>query len=667
MSTDSQRTLWTSYLLLLAGLGWLALNFPHDSLWYDETVNAYLATSSWSTIWEWSTQIDNQPPLHFLLLKLWGTGAGTSEFSLRSFSLLCGVLSLAGVMRLSKQLSGTWLAGWLSAILLALSGSFLYAVFEVRTYALSFMLLVWATIFVVRLWRRPHPASLTRPARPTQMHASKSRFFLRDQIIYISLLIALVFSHYTGWFGVASHAVYIVWQLGQQRGRNWRLAGVTGLALVGTLASWLLALDGRDFNEGTAFAGDISTNTALETYWQFFVFGQKTVDDGARSLAMLWLGFVIVFGVAWLFWVARRNFSANLLAGSLVIIPLLGMILAVSLVEGKLSGRHTWVMWLGSLLIMAHGAAQIILQLQKLTKSQTLILSIMGLLFALPVYTTYQTYQLEDAVRGDFRTAFEILAEEAEPTDLLILRDGTLFTAVEYYDALINYVGLPNDKITNINHRVQTIEAQQIIESAIQDDTTAVWVLAWQGTNQDPLALGWAWGEYFSDGQAEVWLADGEADEPSQVSLIRYPMRRQTPLLDHVSSLPDVLKISSDGPGLVGYEIYPIFSTVNEPICMVVAHVWWWRGEVDYPDAMISLRVYDARQEVVVIGDQSLTGFTIGQADWLPNAPILGRVQVEGDCDKFVPDTSYDVELYIYSASDRFASQTIDADSFVAP
>ena len=65
MSRRATRPIWTSALVLLAGAASLIARWPDRGLWYDETVNAHFASQSWGAIFEWTTRIDNQVPLHF--------------------------------------------------------------------------------------------------------------------------------------------------------------------------------------------------------------------------------------------------------------------------------------------------------------------------------------------------------------------------------------------------------------------------------------------------------------------------------------------------------------------------------------------------------------------------------------------------------------------------
>jgi hypothetical protein len=61
------------------------------------------------------------------------------------------------------------------------------------------------------------------------------------------------------------------------------------------------------------------------------------------------------------------------------------------------------------------------------------------------------------------RGAFAYIEANAHPDDLLILRDGSIYTAAEYYQTPIDYVGFPDVPLLNVNHRLSLTEAQQLM------------------------------------------------------------------------------------------------------------------------------------------------------------------------------------------------------------
>ncbi|MCQ3932910.1 MAG: hypothetical protein DPW16_20870 [Chloroflexi bacterium] len=643
--------LWIPTLLLFGVFLWLAVNFPHESLWYDETVNAYLASSSWSTIWDWSRNIDNQMPLHFWLLKLWVGVVGQSEFSLRLFSAFCAWLAAAGIYALGNRVTGKMIGGVLALVILAGSGSFLYAAGEVRTYALALALLIFSCLLLWALWR----------------DIERIRWKLWGAYLIVTLL--MVYAHYTAWLGVAAQGIFVGVRVLQARGRGFKQAVLIPAGLALGFAPWLIALAGRDFNAGTAFYGEVSWRTAFEAYTGFAAFGQKILDDPARQMA--W-GMVAATGIAALVWLMGKKkdktaYRGFILAVALVVVPLAGLIFSVNQIEGKLSGRHAWVIWPAIALILAGGLSQIYDWLpNRVGKAGVLVVVVitLGLMARIDA-------ALQDEYTGDFRRAFEILQREADPDDILILQDGTLFTAAEYYDAPIPYTGIPRDKLTDVSHEVEFFEAVDSLALILTPQTQHIWVLAWQGNTMDPTMLAFALPEYLSDGQRRVWMGPTVPDVYSEVTLVEYRIAEgKESLFDHIVAYPGILRVQPDGPALLGFEVYTSFDERAEndtDFCSVMVHTWWWRGDTDYPTTMMSISLLDAEEKRIAQRDQPLAGYTFGQEKWTPYVPTLGRVELQYPCAMLVGGQEYDVWLAVYDLNAEKETQTYLLKTFSPP
>ncbi len=129
----------TRQALALAPILWLAmaLRFHQlglQSFWNDEGNAARLAERSVRLIIK-GAAMDIHPPGYYLLLHLWQLGAGRTEFALRDFSALCGLLTVAVVAALGRHLGGKR-TGAVAALLLALHPLALYYAQEARMYAL---------------------------------------------------------------------------------------------------------------------------------------------------------------------------------------------------------------------------------------------------------------------------------------------------------------------------------------------------------------------------------------------------------------------------------------------------------------------------------------------------------------------------------------------------
>jgi uncharacterized membrane protein len=143
------------FLILLGGLALRLYNLGAESLWYDETVSLLLARDSLAELIR-HTAGDIHPPLYYLLLHFWGQAAGWSEFSSAFFSLWFGVLLIAIVHRVAREMIA--FPGWGSTAVAAIA-AFLIAISpynvaysqEVRMYTLGATLGLASVYFMLRM------------------------------------------------------------------------------------------------------------------------------------------------------------------------------------------------------------------------------------------------------------------------------------------------------------------------------------------------------------------------------------------------------------------------------------------------------------------------------------------------------------------------------------
>jgi hypothetical protein len=135
-------------VLVLLGMGLRLYRLGADSLWYDETVSAYLASLSAAELIA-HTARDIHPPGYYLLLRAWSLVAGRTEFALAYFSLFWGVLLIPLTVRLARYLTTGPVASW-AALLLAISPFNVWYSQEVRMYTLGAMFGLVATTCLLR-------------------------------------------------------------------------------------------------------------------------------------------------------------------------------------------------------------------------------------------------------------------------------------------------------------------------------------------------------------------------------------------------------------------------------------------------------------------------------------------------------------------------------------
>lgn len=215
------RDRWLLLALLLLATGLRFYGLTAQSFWNDEGNTARLVERPLSLIIEGAAG-DIHPPGYYLLLHGWRALAGESEFALRGFSALCGVLTVAITASAARCAGGRWAAIG-AALFVAVHPLAVYYSQEARMYALL------GLVSVLTLWTASRPIS-TSPARWIARLTLCIALGLYTQYAYILALASL-----NAAFGLLGLLDFV-------RGRRrWRTLGVwiVAHALAGVLfAPW---------------------------------------------------------------------------------------------------------------------------------------------------------------------------------------------------------------------------------------------------------------------------------------------------------------------------------------------------------------------------------------------------------------------------------------------
>jgi uncharacterized membrane protein len=177
-------------LLLILLLGWALRLHAIDarSLWADEGWTMLLSQGPGLGTITRTMAHDQHPPLYFILFRLWRNTTGDTELATRYFSVLIGMLAIAGVYQLGRELFRPSV-GILAALILALSDLHIDLSQEVRHYSLLATLIIWSSLFYVRWWRRPTGA---------------------NRIGYVLTSIALLYTHYLGGYVLIAQLIHML-------------------------------------------------------------------------------------------------------------------------------------------------------------------------------------------------------------------------------------------------------------------------------------------------------------------------------------------------------------------------------------------------------------------------------------------------------------------------
>ncbi|MCZ7540391.1 MAG: glycosyltransferase family 39 protein [Anaerolineae bacterium] len=143
------RTFWLwAALIVVVGAALRLYDLGGPSLWVDEVYTATLAHASLGDMLLMVRDLGNQAPLYYLLLHAY---PNASDFALRSFSALMGVLGIAGtIWAVARLYRSPWLALG-AGLLLALNPYHIWLSRTARVYALAFVLALIASYAFLRL------------------------------------------------------------------------------------------------------------------------------------------------------------------------------------------------------------------------------------------------------------------------------------------------------------------------------------------------------------------------------------------------------------------------------------------------------------------------------------------------------------------------------------
>lgn len=175
-------------IISIIGVGLRSYELTARSLWFDEAFSWRLIQFPFSEMIA-RDATDVHPPLYYILLKLWSVVFATSLVAMRSFSVLfAGLTILAGYLFTSYAWRSRP-AGFIAAILLALSGFQIQFAWEARMYTVGTFLVLISSWLLLRAIRGRQIA---------------------DWVFYALCISALSYVHYYAFFSIAAQGVFVL-------------------------------------------------------------------------------------------------------------------------------------------------------------------------------------------------------------------------------------------------------------------------------------------------------------------------------------------------------------------------------------------------------------------------------------------------------------------------
>lgn len=148
----------TAVAAAAVALGGVLMLLPgQTSLWLDETVSVAIARLDWSSTWSILAAKEGNGGLYYVLLHLWRL-PGEAELWLRMLSIAAALGTIVVVFLLGKRLFGAG-TGSVAAVLVVVNGLFLTEATEIRTYAVTTLLVSWSTLLLVKALQDSSPTA----------------------------------------------------------------------------------------------------------------------------------------------------------------------------------------------------------------------------------------------------------------------------------------------------------------------------------------------------------------------------------------------------------------------------------------------------------------------------------------------------------------------------
>jgi hypothetical protein len=212
----NRRLSWLWLLPLLLVVTWLgARGLNSDAIWFDEWWSVYYAGGAHYgpiPLSDVAVRVydqihhENNPPGYYIALSAWGRLVGWTEYAARAFSLLTGLLAVAWMYRLGRDLGGPTV-GLTAAVALGASAFFVFYLHEMRAYSFSLLLVI---IVVWLYWRL--------------LNVSRTGLWL-PFCFFLSVTV-LLYTHFFAALGIVGVGLYHLVFVPKRTQRWWLITGL---------------------------------------------------------------------------------------------------------------------------------------------------------------------------------------------------------------------------------------------------------------------------------------------------------------------------------------------------------------------------------------------------------------------------------------------------------
>lgn len=387
-------------VLCLLGYGLRVHHLAAQSFWMDEGYTYHVSVWRASDILRATFGVEPNPPLYYLLVHYWIRLVGATVFSYRFVSVLPGVLTIALVYRLGRDLFTPPIA-FGAALLAAVSPYLIWYAQEARAFALLACL---ATAYLLAVWRASQRGGVGR------------------WVLAAVLLALTLYTHFYGVFVLGAALAFVLLVSIQRRhGRRLWMPAAAFAGPVVAYLPWIFA----NLHPGKDWRPPVGLVTIARESLTSFAHGGFL--RGAVGEAVV-VGEIVAI-VAYLVTIVLQQKAARrggLLVASALILPTFA-VAALSLVQPIFSTRYVIAQAPVFYLAVAAGLAALGRRSRVLTVPLYLVLVSLSLAGVL-VADGDPRFRKED-----FQGAASYLAGRTTPSDAILVAAGYVMYPFSYY------------------------------------------------------------------------------------------------------------------------------------------------------------------------------------------------------------------------------------------
>lgn len=344
-------------IVLLTALGAFLRFFAvgRQGFWFDEAYTVYLVQHGPGRMLGLLPHLESTPPLYYCVAWIWSRIFGFGPAGLKSFSALCGTLTIPVAYAAARKLLANWRSAVIVGALVACNPFLVWYSQEARAYSMLVLMSACTLLAFAYALERPRALPLTLWA--------------------ISCGLALT-THYYAVIVIVPEAVWLLYEHRRARAVQ---AGIAAVICIG-LALLPLAVT-QNGTRNNHWIANSSLALRLRQVLPLFLLGPQT---HARE-ALKFLAFAMVaLGIAMLIWRSRRRErQAALLPG---LIALSGLVIAVGPGHSTFLGRNLLPILVPASIFLAAGFGATRARLAGICA--TLVLCAIGITAVISVDTT---------------------------------------------------------------------------------------------------------------------------------------------------------------------------------------------------------------------------------------------------------------------------------------